>query len=473
MPRNLRIDGFIANRAFNRPLLLEIGKAHVIANYLEQRMFGNLPNQLMMEDDDVGHSEPRQLGIKHEGVAIIPVIGSLVHRGGYMDAMSGIMSYQCLREALIDAANDATVKTILLDIDSGGGEVEGNFELGRLIREINDEHKPVVAISNGSAYSGAFSLGVSAGNFYMTETGGVGSVGVIIQHVDYSKANEMRGIKVTQITAGERKGELSPDFPLPKEAKKMLQDEVNRTADIFIKHVAEMRDISENDVRSTEAALLFGEDAVNIGFVDGIISFDDLLSGLVQSNLPLEPIERNQRMNEMFSNLKKKGDAAPATAAEQKPDEEKEVATPAEEPEDEDAPEKDSAEPEDDEGEDKNEKAAQIVEACTAAGHPEMAAGYIRANASVQEVKDAMDVNNQIRKACTLAGKPDRAKGFISSGKSVQQVQDTLLAEMSSEQDDVSPKESPDAVKADLKETQNVILADVEKRKQAANKGAK
>lgn len=483
MKNKLRMDGYIADRAFNRPLLLELGKGYAIANYLEQRMNGTVSIPHMYEDD--GPSEPKPLATKLGDIAIIPVIGSLVHRGGYMDAYSGIMSYQELREALIEAANDASVKKIVLDIDSGGGEVEGNFELSRLIRRINDEYKPVVAIANGSAFSGAFSIGVSAGSFYLTETGGVGSVGVIIQHIDYSKANEMRGIKITQITAGERKGELSPDISLPKEAKDMLQKEVYRIADIFISHVAEMRNISVDVVKSTEASLLFGQDAVNIGFVDGIVSFEDLLDGLSQTDFPQAPIETKQRMNQMFGKLNKKSEVTP-NAVEDEPEDDKEskkVAEPSDEDESEDdaAPAetkktKKVAEPSDEgesEDEDTADKAAQIVEACVAAGQPEMAAGFIRKNVSVQDVKEQLDVNAQIRKACTLAGKADKAKGFIDSGKSLKQIQDQLINEMSDSQIDISAKEDPDAVNKDLAATKNVILADVERRKQIANKGAK
>lgn len=477
MPRKIKIDGFIADRAFNRPLLLELGKAQTISKVLEQRMFGTIPVG-MYDDWDDEPSDNKPMTPVIDGVAIIPVIGTLVHRGAWIGAHSGMTSYQGLREQLIEAANDGSIRTILLDIDSGGGEVEGNFELCRLIRKINDEYKPVVAISNGSAYSGAFSIGVAAGSFFMTETGGVGSVGVIIQHVDYSKANEARGIKVTQITAGERKGEFSQDFPLSKEAKEMLQKEVDRVADIFVAHVAEMRNISENVVRSTEASLLFGEDAVKIGFVDGMLSYDALLEGLTQTDLPQDPTEHKQRMSEMF--LKKKTEAdkpadetlTPATA---KADDKPEAAEDEEsEGDDEEPVDKEAATDEDaDKEETEAEKSAKIVEVCAAAGKAEMAAGFIRKGASVQEVKEQMDIQSQIRKACTLAGKPDKAEGFISSGKSLKQVQDTLISEMSDSQIDISAKEDPKAVDADMTATKNVILADVEKRKQALNKGVK
>lgn len=248
--KQLPINGYIAERVLNRPLLIEPSKARIIANYLETRFFGGFEKEAIIEfDSDDSESSVQII----DGIAIVPIIGTLVHRGDNISAMSGILSYQNLRNMIVDAANNSKVNMILLDIDSGGGEVEGNFDLAHLIRHINDNIKPVVAIANGSAYSGAYSLAVAAGSLFVTPTGGVGSVGVIIQHVDISQNNEMNGIKITNIVAGERKAELSSDFPLSESGKEMLQNEVNRIGNMFVKLVADMRGISENAVKKNKS----------------------------------------------------------------------------------------------------------------------------------------------------------------------------------------------------------------------------
>ena len=287
MPR-LDPFGHIASRVIDTPLLIEERKARIISDYLESRFLIDTRNPpAKMWDDDDGYSstpEKKSIARIYEGVCIIPIVGTLVHRGDYMSAMSGLVSYQTLRKELIEAANDASIKAILLDIDSGGGEAEGNFDLARLVREINDEHKPVIAISNGSAFSGAYSIGVAAGEFYVTETGGVGSVGVIMQHYDYSEMNKIRGIKVTNITAGERKDWFDPNSPLKPEAQEFLMREAKKTGDMFIAHVAVMRGLPENVVRDTQAGLIFGQDAVNIGFVDGVSTFDEILREMTETD---------------------------------------------------------------------------------------------------------------------------------------------------------------------------------------------
>ncbi len=287
MAHKLSMDGYIAERAIMRPLLISPQKGIVLANFLSTR-FGkgvvvDVKKGAWFDDEPSPAREKSKPYVVKQGVAIVTICGTLVQRGGYMDAESGLVSHDWIRNTMIRAAEDEDVKSILLDIDSGGGEVEGNFELARLIRQINDEYKPVVAVANGAAYSGAYSLAVAAGQLFVTETGGVGSVGVIIQHFDVSANNEMMGIKVTNITFGERKDELSSDFPLSPEGLKMLKDEVTRIGKIFVSHVATMRGISEKTVKETEATLLFGENAVNIGFVDGIASLTEVLAEMIEA----------------------------------------------------------------------------------------------------------------------------------------------------------------------------------------------
>jgi len=480
---------YIQQRCFNKPLLLEAGKARVISDYLEQRlgMGGHTLPPQSIEEGDHNHGdgmvfeERPMISGRVEGVVVIPIVGSLVNRSSNMDAASGITSHRSIRNEIIAAANDKSVKSILLDIDSGGGEVEGNFDLGRLIREVNDRVKPVVAIANGDAYSGAFSLGVSAGEFYMTETGGVGSVGVIIQHVDYSKANQAMGIKVTNIKFGDDKDIFSSDSPLSAEAKSILQEEVNRTGEMFITHVASMRGISKKSVISTKAGLLFGQKAVNINFVDGITSFDELLEDMINSDFATGTIE-NERTSRMFLRDKKASTPSPTksseveeapavvevAAVEVAQDLEPEVAT----PEIVEAPTQEVSD-------DPVERAATISAMCAESGMFDMAPSFIRSNMTIDQLKEKIDTNTQINQACKLAGKPDRAAKFISAGTSISEVQSTLISEQAEEQDgnEVSAQQDPEVMKADLEKAKassnNVILADAKKRQEKANKGVR
>mgnify|MGYP000747584119 CR=1 FL=1 len=116
---------------------------------------------------------------------MIPIHGSLVKRSLGMEAASGLTSYGEIAAMLDSALADPQVSGILLDIDSPGGEASGSFELARRVREVAAV-KPVWAVANDAAYSAAYAIAASAQRLFVTETGGVGSIGVIALHVDQS-----------------------------------------------------------------------------------------------------------------------------------------------------------------------------------------------------------------------------------------------------------------------------------------------
>lgn len=114
--------------------------------------------------------------------------------------------YDGIRACFLQALNDSEVKAICLDIDSPGGEVAGCFDLVDEIYAARGS-KPVWAILSESAYSAAYALASAADKIILPRTGGVGSVGVIVMHVDWSQKIKNDGLQVTIITYGDRKAE--------------------------------------------------------------------------------------------------------------------------------------------------------------------------------------------------------------------------------------------------------------------------
>ena len=112
----------------------------------------------------------------------------------------------------------------------------------------------------------------------MTETGGVGSIGVIAMHVDQSARDAQEGYRFTAISAGDLKNDLSPHEPINKAAMTRLQTEVDRLYGLFVDHVAAMRGVDAKAIRATEAGLFFGPDAVRSGLADALASPSQALS---------------------------------------------------------------------------------------------------------------------------------------------------------------------------------------------------
>ena len=212
-----------------------------------------------------------------DGVLQIPVMGVLLSQFPWQLGRWAT-GYKYIEMAFRRGVADPNVAGIALVINSGGGEVAECFELCKKIVGWRDE-KPVRAFASNWSYSAAFAVGVSAGpgNFVIAESGGVGSVGVVTAHVEYSKMMDEIGIKVTFIYAGAHKVDGNPYEELSPAAKKRTQARIDKIYGVFCSHVAENRGMDEADVRGTEALTYDADEAIEIGFADRIGALEEEL----------------------------------------------------------------------------------------------------------------------------------------------------------------------------------------------------
>jgi len=295
----------IADRVINQPLMILPEKLALIASILEGRI--NIDASGMFAEDAtlkdlVGEEINKPMGSRYvgdfapidpnnpragrksyrttqEGVAIIPVHGSLVNRGGFLDAMSGMTSYEKLKHQLNAAAADKDVASILLDIDSPGGEAIGAFETGDAVRKATLS-KPVIASANGLCCSAAYAIASGASRIVASKSSLVGSIGTVMLHLDRSKQLADAGIKPTLFTTGKRKADGNPFFELSDEVKGELRSYVQRVNANFIQAVVDHRGITAEAVLALEAGVFIGAEAIAHGLVDEVGSFETALSDL-------------------------------------------------------------------------------------------------------------------------------------------------------------------------------------------------
>ncbi len=245
---------------------------------LEPRSFEllSLNNQKHPTFKNIKHSIKSNV----ERTAIIPIHGILTKKPGAFDEMLGMTSYEQIEEQIKQALADSSIETIMLEIDSPGGEVNGIFDLADFIYESRAK-KRIIAIANDDAYSAAYAIASSAEKVFVSRTSGVGSIGVIASHIDQSRFDEKQGIKYTTIFAGSRKNDLNPHEPMTSESLGSLQKEVDRLYEMFLQLIARNRGLSIEKIRSTEAGLYFGEKAVEIGLADGITILSSINKGVL------------------------------------------------------------------------------------------------------------------------------------------------------------------------------------------------
>lgn len=278
----------LAQRLFNTPLAIHPRKAEVVMAALTDR-FGitRIEASMAMEDDD-DYDYRRRRQTKADpgydnvgGVAVISIQGTLVQKLGSLRPYSGMTGYNGIRQAFLTAMADPEVAGICLDIDSPGGEVAGCFDLADEIYRARGE-KPVHAILTENAYSAAYALASAADRICVPRTGGVGSVGVITMHVDWSQRIKEEGLAVTIITYGSRKAESNPYRTLSDEAAAAIQRDINAMGEIFVDTVARNRGMKEKVVRDTEAACFMAADGVALGLADEVITPDAAFLNLLK-----------------------------------------------------------------------------------------------------------------------------------------------------------------------------------------------
>ncbi|MBL0143849.1 MAG: S49 family peptidase [Betaproteobacteria bacterium] len=261
----------LASRLYGTPLLLARSKLDIILAVLGDRIGWPEPLSALPIAPQRGQVD------RPPGIAVIPIHGTLVRRAVGLDAASGLTSYGEIGAMLDAAIADPAVTGILLDVDSPGGEAGGVFELAQRIRSLAAV-KPIWALACDSAFSAAYAIAAATSRVYVTQTGGVGSIGVIAMHVDQSARDAQEGYRYTAITAGDQKDDFSSHQPLDKEATARLQAEVDRLYAIFVDRVASMRTLEPRFVRSTQAGLYFGPEAVTAGLADAVSSFDEAIA---------------------------------------------------------------------------------------------------------------------------------------------------------------------------------------------------
>ncbi|WP_455480100.1 S49 family peptidase [Bartonella sp. B23] len=280
---------FLASRLFGVPHMLASTKFDVILNALAPRLFdGERFAAGALSEHDVSALKPPETYVVQNNIAIIPVHGTLVRRGAWLSSLSGITSYEGLSASFGEAIAQPDVRAVLLDIDSGGGEAGGVFDLVDEFRTLSQTYnKPIWAHANEFACSAAYAIACSASQIWVARTSVVGSIGVVCAHLDQSRFDEKNGHKWTFIFEGDHKVHGNSHEPLADRALEKMQADCALLYDMFIDLVAQNRPISSAAIRETKAETFIGSQAVKLGLADAQGTFAQTLEALMNSiNLP-------------------------------------------------------------------------------------------------------------------------------------------------------------------------------------------
>ncbi|EAQ6170603.1 S49 family peptidase [Salmonella enterica subsp. enterica] len=301
MQRNLP---HIISQATNAPLLLEPAYARVFFCALgresgigslqipqDQERLDQAGMELVTGSYMSGDKPRARFYQVVNGIAMLPVSGTLVHKLGGMRPFSGMTGYDGITARLQQAMDDPDVKGVLLDIDSPGGQAAGAFDCADMIYRLG-EQKPVWALANDLSCSAAMLLASACQRRLVTQTSRIGSIGVVMAHTSYAGKLEQEGIDITLIYSGSHKVDLNGTRELPESIRADYQQKMDDARLMFAEKVAQYTGLSVDAVMATEAATYDGRAGIDAGLADEMVNAADAVT-VMAAALKSNPGERN------------------------------------------------------------------------------------------------------------------------------------------------------------------------------------
>lgn len=282
----------VSAAVYDRPWLTTPDVMSTIDEILQFHINGGRlsPEEIQARLEVAGAAAGPRRGARTMGaVGVIPVYGVLFPRANLMTDMSGGTSVAGIRDSFREAMADESIGSIILDVDSPGGSVDGVEELATEIRSARGQGKPIVAIANYGMASGAYYLGSQADELVASPSSRVGWIGTVMVHQEFSKMDEVLGVTTTIIRNPPGKFGGNEYEPLSDQARAEMQQTVDDYSDQFYAAVSKGRGVSVATVKS-DFGLGGGMTAARAkaaGLVDRVESFDDTVRRLATGKGPV------------------------------------------------------------------------------------------------------------------------------------------------------------------------------------------
>jgi protease-4 len=197
--------------------------------------------------------------------------GSFLQSAGY--------NHQEFLKKLNYIKEDDTVKGIIIKVNSPGGGVVESAEIHDKLAEIQKKSKKPVYISMGSmAASGGYYISTAAKKIYASPETLTGSLGVIMEGINYEGLADKYGVDFVTIKSGKYKDIMSPTRKLTEEERQILQTMINNSYEGFVKVISEGRGMTVEQVKKIADGRIYdGRQAKDLHLIDGFGYLDDII----------------------------------------------------------------------------------------------------------------------------------------------------------------------------------------------------
>jgi signal peptide peptidase SppA len=202
------------------------------------------------------------------GVATIDITGPLMRNPDAFDRyMLDATDMNDIQEAIDQAGSRPDVHSVMLNIDSPGGTVQGTPELAAAVADLG-ESKPVYAFSSGLMCSAAYWIASQAKAIYATPSARVGSIGVVLAVVDQSERLAKAGVKVEVFTSGKYKAIGHSAKPMTDEHRAHVQSQIDDVGADFRQAVTTRRNVPAD---AMEGQVFSGKNAGKVKLITATV----------------------------------------------------------------------------------------------------------------------------------------------------------------------------------------------------------
>jgi len=202
--------------------------------------------------------------------AILPIHGTIMRYNDICGWFLGGATIENLQNQFRDLLNNKLIDNIVLDINSPGGDMDGVFELAKLIYESRGK-KNIVSYIGFVGASAAYAIASAASKIVINESSVVGSIGVIME---FYKSDDKKPLTIISSISPKKNSDMETD-----EGKKDAQKFVDEMGQLFVKKIALHRAVEIEYVTNNfgQGGVRIGNDAITFKMADEIDILDNLI----------------------------------------------------------------------------------------------------------------------------------------------------------------------------------------------------
>lgn len=209
--------------------------------------------------------------------AVIHIQGIILKRESLWTKYGFATSTQAVERAMNAAVADKDIRSIVLNVDSPGGTVDGMHRLVQAVGKTNKQ-KPVIGQVDGLAASAGYWPLSQASAIYAGPGDEVGSIGVRLMLYDFSRAFENAGIEAVPIDTGKFKSAGAMGTEITAEQRAYFQSQVDAYFADFMGDVRKGRKLTEKRAAEVgDGRTFIAKQALELGLIDGIQSIEETL----------------------------------------------------------------------------------------------------------------------------------------------------------------------------------------------------